>query len=111
MLAAISSSVGWVTELTKFIVPNSAAAFATATPPSGVIVCSEPIGAIITGMRSFWPRKVVEVSTFDTSTSTRGRKAKTVEAQAIAPHGGLRLRAAGEIIPDILRQDCGAPPE
>ena len=76
MLAAISSSVGWVTELTKFMVPNSAAALATATPPSGVMVCSEPIGAIMTGMRSFWPRNVVDVSTLETSTSTRGRKPK-----------------------------------
>ena len=65
--------LGWVTELTKFIVPDSATAFATATPPSGVIVCKEPMGAIITGMRSFCPKNVVEVSIFETSTSTRGR--------------------------------------
>ena len=76
MHAAISSSVGCVTELTKFMVPNSAAAFATAAPPSGVMVCSEPMGAIITGIRSFCPRNVVDVSTLETSTSTRGRKPK-----------------------------------
>ena len=55
------------------MVPNSAAALATAAPPSGVMVCSDPIGAIITGMRSFCPRNVVDVSTLETSTSTRGR--------------------------------------
>ena len=76
MLAAISSRLGCVTELTKFMVPNSAAAFATATPPSGVIDCSEPMGAIITGMRNFCPRNVVDVSIFETSTRTRGLSAK-----------------------------------
>ena len=39
-----------MTELTKLTVPNSSAALATATPPSGVIDCSEPIGASITGI-------------------------------------------------------------
>jgi hypothetical protein len=72
--AAISSKLGWVTELTKLIEPNSAAALPTATPPSGVIVCSEPIGASITGILNLCPRKVIDVSTLETSTSTRGRK-------------------------------------
>ena len=37
---------GSVTVETKLMVPNSAAARATATPPSGTRVCNEPTGAI-----------------------------------------------------------------
>ncbi|HXK27483.1 MAG TPA: hypothetical protein VJ646_04415 [Candidatus Binatia bacterium] len=73
MAAAISSNDGWVTELTKLIVPNSVAALATATPPSGVRDCSEPMGASITGILSRCPRKIAAVSILETSTRTRGR--------------------------------------
>jgi hypothetical protein len=57
------------------MMPNSVAARVEATVPSGSSRWSWPIGARMAGMRSFWPRKVVEGSTFATSTRMRGRKA------------------------------------
>ena len=69
-----------MTELTKLTVPNSCAALATATAPSGVMICSEPIGASITGILILWPRIVADGSTFETSTSTRGRNARLSSA-------------------------------
>ena len=61
--------------------PNSCAALATATAPSGVMSCSDPIGASITGILSLCPRNVLDVSTFETSTSTRERKARLSSAE------------------------------
>ena len=82
-LAAISSREGSVTELTTCTVPNSAAASAEAQPPSGAKTWSEPMGASITGMRMGWSRKVVEGSVSETSTRTRGRKARRSKARRL----------------------------
>ena len=62
--------------LTRFIIPNSAAAFATAIPPSGVSVCSDPIGASRQGIRSWWPKNVVPGFISRTSRRIRGRRAR-----------------------------------
>jgi hypothetical protein len=72
---ADASSPGWVTELRKNPPPNASTASATVPPPPGSKDSSEPTGAIITGMRSRLPRKLVLQSTVETSRSTRGRKA------------------------------------
>ena len=55
--------------------PNRAAARLGAAPPLATMSCSEPIGARITGSRSFWPNSSAPVSIFSTLCRTRGRKA------------------------------------
>ncbi len=76
LAAAISSSDGSATLLVKLTTPKAAAARTASTAPSGVMVCSEPIGAMTRGMRRRWPSNVVPVSISETSRSTRGRNAR-----------------------------------
>jgi hypothetical protein len=74
-LAAATSSGGEaVIVLIQWIVPILPVARAMATSPSGWTRPIEPIGAVITGSASGMPRKVVLVSIWLTSRSTRGRK-------------------------------------
>ena len=86
---------GWVTELMKLMTPNSSAAFATVTAPPGSISCNEPIGASITGSRTFSPNRVAEVSTFLTSRRMRGQNARASSAIR------LRLRVVSDSEPPI----------
>src|SRR3972149_23547 len=51
------------------------------------------MGASITGMRIFSPRKVVEVA---------GPEAPAGEGEAVAAQGGLGLGAADDVVPDAL---------
>ena len=71
-------------------------------PAPGVKTCREPMGASMTGMRRLWPRKVVEGLISETSTSTRGAEGYAVEGEPVAPHGGLGLGAAYEVVPRAL---------
>jgi hypothetical protein len=53
------------------------------------------MGAIMTGIRSFCPRKVVEVSIFETSTQTRGQSARLSKAMR------LRLMVVSDSAPPL----------
>jgi hypothetical protein len=55
--------------------PKRAAARVGAAPPDATMSCSEPMGARITGSRSFWPKILAPASIFSTLRRTRGRKA------------------------------------
>ena len=81
--AAVSSSAGSVTELTQCMMPNSVAAWVLANAASGWKTWSEPMGARMAGMRSLWPRNVVDGSSVDTSTRMRGRKAMRSKARRL----------------------------
>ena len=70
-----ASSPGLHTELSIWGTPNSAVALATVAPPPSVKLSIEPTGASITGMRMGRPKRLAVESTFDTSRSTRGRRA------------------------------------
>ncbi|MFP6733656.1 MAG: hypothetical protein VB959_07440 [Rhodospirillales bacterium] len=52
------------------------AAPAAASPQA----CNPSMGASITGIAILWPRKSMQVSTLETSRSTRGRKARLSRA-------------------------------
>jgi len=77
---ATASSPGLQTLESICGTPKSAEACAAVAPPPGVNDSTEPIGANITGMRTGRPRNVDVASTFETSRSTRGRKA--IESRA-----------------------------
>ena len=72
---ATASSPGLHTDDSIWGTPNSADACAAVAPPPGVKLSMEPMGAIMTGMRTGRPRKLDVASTLETSRSTRGRKA------------------------------------
>jgi len=74
--AAVASRPGLQAELSIWGTPKAAEALAAVAPPPGVKVSMEPTGAIITGMRRRFPKKVAPVSMRETSRSTRGRKAR-----------------------------------
>ena len=80
---ATASSPGLHTEDSICGTPKSAEASAAVAPPPGVKLSIEPIGAIITGMRTGLPRKLEVASTFETSRSTRGRKASESMARRL----------------------------
>ena len=88
---ATASSPGLHTELSICGTPNSAEAWAAVAPPPGVKLSIDPIGAIITGMRSGLPRKVEVASTLETLRSTRGRKGGESDGQRL----GRRWFASG----------------
>jgi len=75
--------------------PNSAEAWAAVAPPPGVNDSIEPIGANITGIRTGRPRNVDVESTFETSRSTRGRKAMASRASR------LRRRVVSVSVPPV----------
>jgi hypothetical protein len=74
--AAVASSPGLQAELSIWGTPKAAEALAAVAPPPGVKDSMEPMGASMTGMRTFRPKKVAPVSMRETSRSTRGRKAR-----------------------------------
>src|SRR5262245_66215279 len=55
--------------------PKAPEPLAAVAPPPGVKLSTEPTGASITGRCTGLPKNVEVASTFDTSRSTRGRKA------------------------------------
>ena len=86
------------------MMPNSVAALVEPAAPSGSKVCSDPIGARMAGMRSFWPRKVVDGSTCrDVDEDTRPER-DLVEGEPVPPQRRLRLRAADQVVPGALLQ-------
>ena len=62
-------------------VPAAAHARAVATSPSGFAIRCSAVGAASTGILTGCPSTIVERSTFDTSTSTRGTSATRSNAK------------------------------
>ena len=60
-----------------------------------------PIGASATGIVNLRLRKVALVSVSLTLRSTRGRNASESMREPVAPHRGLGLRAADQVVPDV----------
>src|SRR6185436_5552174 len=78
---AASSRPGFAAVLTNAVVPCATDALATLTTPSGCAKPTKPpTGARKTGLVSFCPSRVVEMSILRTSTSTRWRNARLSSA-------------------------------
>jgi len=80
---AVASSPGWATELTNIGTPKDEAALATAAVPPALRFSIDPTGASTTGNRAFLPKTVADVSTWETSRSTRGRNASESSARRL----------------------------
>ena len=62
-------------------------------------------------MRSFWPRKVVDVSMLRDVDQDARAEGDPVEGAPIAAQRGLRLRATDQIVPGALMAAAGGLPE
>jgi hypothetical protein len=75
--------------------PKAPEALPAVAPPPGAKLSTDPTGASITGMRTGLPRKADDVSTLETSRSTRGRQA----SESIAAR--LRFTVVSVSVPPI----------
>ncbi len=104
--AAIASRPGLAAVLIKAVVPCATAARATGHAPStgSTKPTNPPTGARNTGLVSFWPSRVVEMSMCRTSTSTRWRSARLSSAEPVPEQRRLGVGPARQMVPQILRQ-------
>ena len=101
MTLPVSSMSGLATELWNMGQPKVPAASATAAQAAGSNRSMLPIGASATGIAILRPRNVVDgVGAVDVAQHARP-ECERVERETVAPHSGLGLGAADQIIPDV----------